>query len=198
MATVEIRNVRKAFGPVEVLHGVSVDIADGEFVVLVGPVGCGKSTLLRMLAGLENITSGEIAIGGRVVNAVPPKDRDNRHGVPELRALSAHDGLRQHGFLADLGQGAQGGDGPGSRARRQDPGSRTAPAALPAPALGRPAPAGGDGPGDRAQPAGPSCSTSRSATSTPSCACRCARRSRSCISGSPSRRSTSPMTRSRP
>src|SRR5712675_727108 len=63
MATVEIRNVRKAFGPVEVLHGVSVDIADGEFVVLVGPSGCGKSTLLRMLAGLENITSGEIAIG---------------------------------------------------------------------------------------------------------------------------------------
>src|SRR5258708_12442852 len=76
MATVEIRNVRKAFGPVEVLHGVSVDIADGEFVVLVGPSGCGKSTLLRMLAGLENITSGEIAIGPRVVNALPPKDRD--------------------------------------------------------------------------------------------------------------------------
>src|SRR6476646_10754544 len=76
MATVEIRNVRKAFGPVEVLHGVSVDIADGEFVVLVGPSGCGKSTLLRMLAGLENITSGEIAIGGKVVNTVPPKDRD--------------------------------------------------------------------------------------------------------------------------
>ena len=76
MATVEIRNVRKAFGSVEVLHGVSVDMADGEFVVLVGPSGCGKSTLLRMLAGLENITGGEIAIGGKVVNAVPPKDRD--------------------------------------------------------------------------------------------------------------------------
>ncbi len=76
MATVEVRTVRKAFGPVEILHGVSVDIADGEFVVLVGPSGCGKSTLLRMLAGLENITSGEIAIGGRVVNLVPPKDRD--------------------------------------------------------------------------------------------------------------------------
>jgi len=76
VATVEIRNVRKAFGPVEILHGVSVDIADGEFVVLVGPSGCGKSTLLRMLAGLENITAGEIAIGGKVVNAVPPKDRD--------------------------------------------------------------------------------------------------------------------------
>lgn len=76
MATVDIRDVRKAFGPVEVLHGVNVDIEDAEFVVLVGPSGCGKSTLLRMLAGLENITSGEIAIGGRVVNNVPPKDRD--------------------------------------------------------------------------------------------------------------------------
>jgi multiple sugar transport system ATP-binding protein len=76
VATVEIRDVRKAFGPVEILHGVSVDIADGEFVVLVGPSGCGKSTLLRMLAGLENITGGEIAIGGKVVNTVPPKDRD--------------------------------------------------------------------------------------------------------------------------
>ena len=76
MASVDIRNVRKAFGSTQVLHGVSVDIADGQFVVLVGPSGCGKSTLLRMLAGLENITGGEIAIGGRVVNNVPPKDRD--------------------------------------------------------------------------------------------------------------------------
>ncbi|MEM7774072.1 MAG: sn-glycerol-3-phosphate ABC transporter ATP-binding protein UgpC [Pseudomonadota bacterium] len=76
MASVDIRNVRKSFGAVEVLHGVSVPIDDGEFVVLVGPSGCGKSTLLRMLAGLENITSGEIAIGGRVVNNVHPKERD--------------------------------------------------------------------------------------------------------------------------
>ncbi|MCA3339052.1 MAG: sn-glycerol-3-phosphate ABC transporter ATP-binding protein UgpC [Roseomonas sp.] len=76
MATVEIREVKKAFGSTQILHGVSVDIADGQFVVLVGPSGCGKSTLLRMLAGLENITGGEIAIGGRVVNKVPPKDRD--------------------------------------------------------------------------------------------------------------------------
>ncbi|MDB5416155.1 MAG: transporter ATP-binding protein [Rubritepida sp.] len=76
MATVKIDDVRKSFGSTTVLHGVSVDIEDGEFVVLVGPSGCGKSTLLRMLAGLENITSGEISIGGRVVNKVPPKDRD--------------------------------------------------------------------------------------------------------------------------
>ncbi len=76
MAAVDVRKVEKFFGSVQVLHGVSVDIEDGEFVVLVGPSGCGKSTLLRMIAGLEEINSGEIAIGGRVVNTVPPKDRD--------------------------------------------------------------------------------------------------------------------------
>ena len=76
MASVDVRKVVKMFGSVQVLHGVSVDIKDGEFVVLVGPSGCGKSTLLRMIAGLEAVTSGEIAIGGRVVNNVPPKDRD--------------------------------------------------------------------------------------------------------------------------
>ncbi len=76
MASVTIRNVRKAFGNVQIIHGVNIDIADGEFVVLVGPSGCGKSTLLRMLAGLENISAGEIMIGDRVVNHVPPKERD--------------------------------------------------------------------------------------------------------------------------
>ncbi|MGV3550863.1 ABC transporter ATP-binding protein [Rhizobium sp.] len=76
MAGVTIDKARKAYGAVEVLHGVSVDIADGEFVVLVGPSGCGKSTLLRMIAGLENITGGTIGIGGRVVNDLPPKERD--------------------------------------------------------------------------------------------------------------------------
>ena len=76
MASVAIRDVRKAFGATEVIHGVSVLIGDGEFVVLVGPSGCGKSTLLRMIAGLENITAGEIRIGERVVNNLPPKERD--------------------------------------------------------------------------------------------------------------------------
>ena len=61
MGSVSIRDARKSYGSVEILHGVSVDIADGEFVVLVGPSGCGKSTLLRMLAGLEEISGGEIA-----------------------------------------------------------------------------------------------------------------------------------------
>ena len=76
MATVSIRGVRKSFGSTPILHGVSIEIADGEFTVLVGPSGCGKSTLLRMLAGLEEIDAGEIAIGNRVVNKVPPKQRD--------------------------------------------------------------------------------------------------------------------------
>ncbi len=76
MAPVGIRDVRKAFGLTEVIHGVSINIDDGAFVVLVGPSGCGKSTLLRMIAGLEEITSGDISIGGRVVNRVPPKERD--------------------------------------------------------------------------------------------------------------------------
>ena len=76
MSSVQIRDVRKAFGPTAVIQGVSVDIADGEFVVLVGPSGCGKSTLLRMVAGLESITAGEIAIDGRVVNKLEPKERD--------------------------------------------------------------------------------------------------------------------------
>jgi multiple sugar transport system ATP-binding protein len=76
MASVQIHDVRKSFGGFEVLHGVSVPIEDGQFVVLVGPSGCGKSTLLRMLAGLERITSGTISIGDRVVNDVQPKERD--------------------------------------------------------------------------------------------------------------------------
>jgi multiple sugar transport system ATP-binding protein len=76
MADVSIRNVKKSYGALETIHGISVDVEDGEFVTLVGPSGCGKSTLLRMLAGLENITGGEIWIDGRMVNNVPPKDRD--------------------------------------------------------------------------------------------------------------------------
>src|SRR6187399_2474248 len=76
MASVAIRDVRKAFGATAVLHGVDLTIRDGEFVVLVGPSGCGKSTLLRMIAGLEEITAGEIQIGGIRVNELEPKDRD--------------------------------------------------------------------------------------------------------------------------
>ncbi len=76
MAEVSIRSLRKAYGAVEVIHGIDIDIADGEFVVLVGPSGCGKSTLLRMIAGLEEVTSGDIAIGTRRVNHLSPNERD--------------------------------------------------------------------------------------------------------------------------
>jgi len=76
MASVSFNGVEKAFGATKVIHGISFDIRDGEFMVLVGPSGCGKSTLLRMLAGLEEITSGTIAIDGRIVNDVDSKDRD--------------------------------------------------------------------------------------------------------------------------
>lgn len=76
MAQVTVRNLHKSFGSTQVLHGLDVDIEDGEFVVLVGPSGCGKSTLLRMIAGLESVTGGQITIGGRVVNHLPPAERD--------------------------------------------------------------------------------------------------------------------------
>ncbi len=76
MASIDIQNVKKAYGPVKVLHDVDLRIKDGEFVVLVGPSGCGKSTLLRMIAGLEDVTGGEIRIAGNRVNELHPKDRD--------------------------------------------------------------------------------------------------------------------------
>ena len=76
MATVEIQDAAKSFGTTRVIRGVSIDIRDGEFVVLVGPSGCGKSTLLRMIAGLEGIDAGEIRIGGHRVNGLRPKERD--------------------------------------------------------------------------------------------------------------------------
>src|SRR5438876_10444714 len=76
MASVTLSAVRKSFGSTEVVHGVDIGVEDGEFCVLVGPSGCGKSTLLRMIAGLEEISGGRIAIGERVVNGVAPKERD--------------------------------------------------------------------------------------------------------------------------
>ena len=77
MAAVSFRDVRKSYTPeLQVIHGVSMEIKDGEFIVILGPSGCGKSTLLRMVAGLETVTAGEIAIGDRVVNNLEPKDRD--------------------------------------------------------------------------------------------------------------------------
>ncbi|OCW55550.1 sn-glycerol-3-phosphate import ATP-binding protein UgpC [Hoeflea olei] len=76
MADIKLEAIRKSYGRAEVIHGIDAEIADGEFIVIVGPSGCGKSTLLRMVAGLETITSGDIRIGGRVVNKLEPRERD--------------------------------------------------------------------------------------------------------------------------
>ncbi len=76
MADVSLKNLHKVFDRTEAVRGINLEISDNEFVVLVGPSGCGKSTTLRMIAGLEEITKGDIRIGGELVNDVPPKDRD--------------------------------------------------------------------------------------------------------------------------
>jgi multiple sugar transport system ATP-binding protein len=102
MASVSFRNIHKAYGKVKVIHGIGFDIADGEFVVLVGPSGCGKSTLLRMLAGLEEITGGEILIGNTVVNELESKDRDIAM-VFQSYALYPHMTVRENmGFSLKL------------------------------------------------------------------------------------------------
>ncbi len=95
MASVTIDNVTKKYGDLEVLHGIDLDIEDGQFVVLLGPSGCGKSTLLRMLAGLEQITTGNVSIDARVVNDVHPKDR-NIAMVFQNYALYAHMSVREN------------------------------------------------------------------------------------------------------
>ncbi|MEO1948839.1 MULTISPECIES: sn-glycerol-3-phosphate ABC transporter ATP-binding protein UgpC [unclassified Thioclava] len=95
MATVELENIKKRFGKTEVLHGVSIDIQDGEFIVIVGPSGCGKSTLLRMVAGLESISEGEIRIGEARVNEREPMDRDIAM-VFQNYALYPHMSVRQN------------------------------------------------------------------------------------------------------
>jgi sn-glycerol 3-phosphate transport system ATP-binding protein len=108
MANVQLRNVRKSYAGSEVIHGIDAEVADGEFVVIVGPSGCGKSTLLRMVAGLEEITGGEIVIGDRVVNALEPKDRDiamvfqNYALYPHMSVFdNMAYGLRIRGFAKD-------------------------------------------------------------------------------------------------
>ncbi|MGR3199415.1 MAG: sn-glycerol-3-phosphate import ATP-binding protein UgpC [Paracoccus sp. (in: a-proteobacteria)] len=95
MAQIAFSNVRKSYGTTEVIHGVDAEIADGELIVIVGPSGCGKSTLLRMVAGLETITSGEISIGGRVVNTLEPRERDIAM-VFQNYALYPHMSVRQN------------------------------------------------------------------------------------------------------
>jgi sn-glycerol 3-phosphate transport system ATP-binding protein len=108
MASVHLKNVRKSYAGSEVIHGIDAEVADGEFIVIVGPSGCGKSTLLRMVAGLEEITSGEVVIGDRTVNALEPKDRDiamvfqNYALYPHMSVFdNMAYGLRIRGFKKD-------------------------------------------------------------------------------------------------
>ncbi len=108
MAEVTVSGVEKRFGPVEVLKGVDVDIADGEMLVILGASGCGKTTLLRLIAGLETVTAGEIRIGGRVVNDLEPKDRDiamvfqNYALYPHMKVYdNMAYGLRNRGMAKD-------------------------------------------------------------------------------------------------
>ncbi|MEP3345646.1 MAG: sn-glycerol-3-phosphate import ATP-binding protein UgpC [Litoreibacter sp.] len=95
MSTVSLNDVKKRFGATEVIHGVNMDIEDGEFIVIVGPSGCGKSTLLRMVAGLESVSAGEIQIGGTRVNELEPMDRDIAM-VFQNYALYPHMSVRQN------------------------------------------------------------------------------------------------------
>ena len=102
MATLRFQEIAKSYGPTEVLRGVSADVSDGEYLVLVGPSGCGKSTLLRCIAGLEDITSGTLSIGDRRVNEVAPRDRDVAM-VFQSYALYPHMTVRQNmGFALEM------------------------------------------------------------------------------------------------
>ena len=146
MAAVEIRRVEKYFGATHIIRGVDIDMEDGAFTVLVGPSGCGKSTLLRMIAGLEEITGGEILIGGRVVNNMLPKERDIAM-VFQNYALYPHMTVRDNMALQpDAGAPAQGARRRAGAQGRRHPGPERPARPLSAPALRRPAPARRHGP----------------------------------------------------
>ena len=93
MAEIALRDITKIYpNGTQAVRNLTAEVKDGEFFVLVGPSGCGKTTTLRMIAGLEEPTRGTIFIGGRAVNALPSRERERRHGVPEIHPLSPSDG----------------------------------------------------------------------------------------------------------
>ena len=182
MASVAIRDVYKSFGATEILHGVSVDIADGEFVTLVGPSGCGKSTLLRMIAGLEGISGGEIAIGGRVVNRVAPKERDIAM-VFQNYALYPHMTVAENMAFSMMLKNAPKAESDKRVQRAAEIlGLMPAARALSAPAFRRPAPARRHGPRHRARPAGLPVRRAAVQPRRQAAGRRCAPRSRNCTS----------------
>ena len=122
MAEIALEHITKRYGDgFEAVKDLNLDVADGEFMILVGPSGCGKSTALRMVAGLEDITEGELKIGGQRRQRPGAQGPRHRDGLPELRAVPAHDRAREHGLRAQAGQDARGRDQPAGRRGRQDP-----------------------------------------------------------------------------
>src|SRR5271157_1842582 len=196
MASVEVSNVRKSFGGLEVIHGVSIRVEDGEFVILVGPSGCGKSTLLRMVAGLESITSGELRIGERVVNDLPPRERDIAMVFQNYALYPQMTVAKNMSFSLELAH----------RPKDEivDKVHKAADILGLKPLLERYPRQLSGGQRQRVAMGRASCAilrcfslTSRSPILTRSSACRCAPRSRPCSNGSPPRPSTSRTTRSR-
>ncbi len=110
MAKIKFDNLKKSYGKVDVIHGISMDIDNGELIVVVGPSGCGKSTLLRMVAGLEKITEGTVTIGERVVNDLEPRERDIAMVFQNYALYPAHVSLQQHGLWPENSRGRQAGD----------------------------------------------------------------------------------------
>ena len=98
MASLNISNATKKYDDLEVIHGIDLEIQDGEFCVFVGPSGCGKSTLLRMISGLEEVTSGQIHIGDRDVTYYAPCRQGNCNGISVLCAIPTYDREREHGL----------------------------------------------------------------------------------------------------
>ena len=198
MSEVRLRKVFKRYDVVEAVRGIDLDIADHEFVVLVGPSGCGKSTTLRMIAGLEDITGRRDLHRRRHRQRRAAERPRHRHGVPELRALPAHDRVRR---TCRSGCGSSAFPRPRSRsAWTRPPASSTSRSCSTASPSSSRAASASASPWVAPSCAIPrcSCSTSRCRTSTPSSGCRCAPRSRRCTSRCAPRPSTSPTTRSRP
>jgi len=152
MAEIEFDDVTKRYGDgYEAVKHLDLGIHDGELMILVGPSGCGKSTALRMVAGLEDISEGELKIGGQVVNERAPKDRDIAM-VFQNYALYPHMTVRENMGLRAQAQDPAAGDRQEGHRGGADPRPRAAPRPQAGKPVGRPAPASGDGAGDRPQP----------------------------------------------